>query len=197
MSTFKHADTKYAPKTFPLTSFYIIVVKTIKEKEQPFFVIGAFEDNTYLWLIPNSHKATFDPTKFKLKKPMLIHMMKGDLIVCNAMILHAGYGYGKITNIRFHMYLWSKQFHLHALYEIQAESKLTLSEQTTPGNEVTVKFNEDNITYNKLNITSEVKSEDIKQKRLDSLETKRKRKENKTSHFAPGRNPKKIKLNVL
>jgi hypothetical protein len=55
--------------------------------------------------MPNSHRATADPSRHRLKELMKLKLMKGDIIVCNALTIHAGYGYGEVTNVRFHMYL--------------------------------------------------------------------------------------------
>jgi hypothetical protein len=101
----------------------------------PLFLIGALEDDTYFWIIPNSHKATMDPSAYKLKKRMLIKMMKGDILVCNGLILHAGYGYGKSTNIRYHMYLLNRALHLDCLYDVDNTSAETFKETTIVGSE--------------------------------------------------------------
>ena len=84
----------------------------------PLFVFGAFEDNTYIWILPNSHKATEDRFSFKTRKLIKLKMMKGDMTVCNALMIHAGYGFGSVVNIRFHMYLLSRKLHLQTLYDI-------------------------------------------------------------------------------
>ena len=93
-------------------------IRSLPAKAKPYFLFGAFEDNTYLWIVPNSHKASFNPRNHQLRKTMLVKLMKGDIIVCNALLLHAGYGYGTICNIRYHMCLWNRQLHLKCLYEV-------------------------------------------------------------------------------
>ena len=132
--------------------------------------------------MPNSHRATSDPSRHRLKELMKLKMMKGDIIVCNALTIHAGYGYGAVTNIRFHMYLLNRNIHLDALYNVNRRSKKKEEESTTPGNEISVFFIEDNVKYNTTKIISEVISE-----RKDS--TTKKRLCKTFPNLQPGRKP--------
>jgi len=90
--------------------------------------------------MPNSHRATADLSRHRLKELMKLKLMKGDIIVCNALTIHAGYGYGEVTNVRFHMYLLNRNIHLEALYNVKRRNKRSLKESTTPGNEISVIF---------------------------------------------------------
>jgi len=124
---------------------------------------------------------------------MLIRMNKGDLIVCNAMIIHAGYGYGVVPNIRFHLYLWNRLLHLHALYDVDESTE---ESTTSPGSECAVKFNEYIKKYNKLKISSDRVTIDTKTKRVKTIVVaeKKKRERNVTKNLIPGRKGKKTKF---
>jgi hypothetical protein len=122
-------------------TFISVTTKLVQEnKKIPLFRIGALEDNTYLWIIPNSHRATYDPSNHTMMKPILIQMMKGDVIVCSSLMLHAGYGYGVVRNVRFHMYLLCKAKHLSCLYDVNKKTKKLFKESTKAGNEISVRF---------------------------------------------------------
>ena len=127
---------------------------------------------------------------------MLIRMNKGDLIVCNAMIIHAGYGYGVVPNIRFHLYLWNRLIHLHALYDVDESTEESILSTTSPGSECTVKFNEYIKKYNKLKISSDRVTIDTKTKRVKTIVVaeKKKRERNITKNLIPGRKGKKTKF---
>ena len=151
-------------------------IRLLPAKAKPYFLFGAFEDNTYLWIVPNSHKASFKPRNHQLRKTMLVKMMKGDIIVCNALLLHAGYGYGTISNIRYHMCLWNRQLHLNCLYEVDYTNEETVKKSTMPGKEVALRFveNEHHKKLNKYGITTQRHDEDIKEKILTTINKKRK-----------------------
>lgn len=143
----------------------------------PLFLIGALEDDTYLWIIPNSHNATLQPTHHKLKQPLLIKMMKGDIIVCNGLLLHAGYGYGNTTNIRYHMYLMNREYHLRCLYDVDDTTLESFKESTSPGAEIAKIFVEDgeNLTNNSMKLQTEEYDKTIVAKRKETIHNKSKR----------------------
>jgi hypothetical protein len=66
--------------------------------------------------------------------------MKGDIIVCNALMLHAGSGYTNNVNLRFHMYLFNKSLHLYTLYDVDSRTPKTLKESTAVGTESSSRF---------------------------------------------------------
>ena len=94
---------------------------------------------------------------------MLVKMMKGDVLVCNALILHAGYGYGFVNNIRYHMYIWNRDLHLKALYDVDESSPEAMEESTKPGNELSLRFLE--TAYkgkcNKIGVTTQRRHDEV------------------------------------
>ena len=157
----------------------------------PCFLLGAFEDNTYIWLIPNSHKATTNPAKHQLRKPILLKMMKGDIIVCNALTIHAGSGYTSEVNIRFHMYLFNRALHLRTLYDVDNKNAKTLKESTAVGSESSSRFieyyensdNENPFCFNKTKIsTARLDNNVIQNQQKGRIQKRNKR---KRSHLHP------------
>ncbi len=67
-------------------------------------------------------------------------MMKGDIIVCNALTIHAGSGYTCEINIRFHMYLFNRAMHLHTLYDVNKKNARTIKKSTAVGSESSSRF---------------------------------------------------------
>ena len=107
---------------------------------------------------------------------MLVKMMKGDVLVCNALILHAGYGYGTLSNIRYHMYLWNRELHLDALYDVDRSSQEAFEESTRPGNELSLRFleTEHNGSCNEIGVLTQRHDEEVQEKMLLTKNKKRK-----------------------
>ena len=107
---------------------------------------------------------------------MLVKMMKGDVLVCNALILHAGYGYGTLINIRYHMYLWNRDLHLEALYDVDESSAEAKEESTKPGNELSLRFLETEYEgkCNAIGVTTERHDDLVVKKMLTTKSNKRK-----------------------
>jgi hypothetical protein len=162
-----------------------------KKKKIPLFLIGALQDNTYLWIIPNSHRATYMPSKHKMRKPILIKMMKGDVLVCSALMLHAGYGYGKTSNVRFHMYLLCKEKHMSTLYDVDTTNAQSIEDSTKAGSEISVRFIEPQTatTYsvNSGKLKHAVDSEKITKKRKDIIDLMKGNLVKRRKKLIPGR----------
>jgi hypothetical protein len=60
---------------------------------------------TFLRIIPNSHKYNRNPEKHVFHKPQLIKLERGEIIFFHALLAHAGYGYEEKQNVRLHFYL--------------------------------------------------------------------------------------------
>jgi hypothetical protein len=83
--------------------------KHVKDDEKD-IALGALlsidsRTETFLRIIPNSHKYNRNPEKHVFHKPQVIKLERGEIIFFHALLAHAGNGYEEKQNVRLHFYL--------------------------------------------------------------------------------------------
>jgi hypothetical protein len=84
--------------------------RRIKDEEWKDMPLGALlsidsQTDTFLRIIPNSHKYNRSPHDHIFHQAEVIQLKRGEMIFFHGLLAHAGYGYEMNQNIRLHFYL--------------------------------------------------------------------------------------------
>jgi hypothetical protein len=84
--------------------------RRIKDEEWKDMPLGALlsidsKTDTFLRIIPNSHKYNRSPNDHIFHQAEVIQLKRGEMIFFHGLLAHAGYGYEMNQNIRLHFYL--------------------------------------------------------------------------------------------